>query len=390
MKRLLYGTTALVAAGTLMAGPANAAGLEASLNGYMEQWFGFSDQDEDTTDGPPGAGAEFNNAGFSSDSEVHFNAIATLDNGLKVQYAVELEGNTSGDQIDESYLRLTASWGQIVFGSENSAMYLMGYGPDQFGVTTLSGDSSQWINAGGQAGGGSIFATGANPFRTPWGSANIEVDGSCNDDKKLTYFTPRFSGFQFGASYSANCLSQDVNGLTAVTDASIENIVSLGANYVQKFDQVSVAISGGYAFAEKPAGNTGDDPKAVIVGAKIGFGGFSIGGYYGDHYDAMDTGGGTFSNENMGWAVGGSYATGPWGVSLVYAHGEREGLVADSAEDERDIVELGVKYSLGPGVSLHGSVYWIDYEAETNAAGLAAGEFDNDGFAVVGGMKVSF
>lgn len=375
MKRLLYGTTALVAAGTLMAGPANAAGLEASLNGYMEQWFGFSDQDEDDTNGPAAGGSDFNNAGFASDTEVHFNATATLDNGLKVQYHVELEGNTSADQIDESYLRLTANWGQIVFGSENSAMYLMGYGPDQFGATTNSGDATSWINFGGQGG-------GAGMFRTPRGSANIEVDGGCNDDKRLTYFTPRFSGFQFGASYTANCGTQDANGVA--TDAAIENFVALGLNFVRKFDQVDVAISGGYGFGEKPAGNTGDDPQAFIVGTRIGFGGFALGAHYGDQYDAIDAAGGV-SNENWGLSVGGSYSTGPWGISLVWQHGEREGLNAVSDEDEHDTIELGVKYALGPGVEMRGSVYYVDVEEESGGPG-----FDNDGFAVVGGMKVSF
>ncbi len=378
MKKLLLSTTALVAAGSLVTSQAHAAGLEASLNGYMEQWFGFSNQDEDTTAGPAG-GAEFTETNFASDTEVHFNAVATLDNGLKVQYHVELEGNTSGDQIDESYLQLTANWGQIIFGSENSAQYKMGYGPAQFGATAITGDTTQWINQTGQGGGG------AGRFRTPWGSANIEVDSSCNDDKRLTYFTPRFSGFQFGASYTANCGSQDTNALG--TDATIEHILSFGANFSRKFDQVKVQVSAGYGRGEKPAGNTGDDPETIIFGTRIGFGGFTIGGYYGDTIGAIHSGAGLVNdNENTGYAAGVSYANGPWGVSFTWSHGEREGTIADTSEDEVDRFELGGKYKLGPGVSLMGSVYYVDAEAES----ATAGEFDNDGWAVVGGMKVSF
>lgn len=381
MKRLLYGTSALVAVGTLMAGPAQAAGLEASLNGYMEQWFGFSDNEKDST----AAGGDFNAAGFASDTEVHFNATATLDNGLKVQYHVELEGNTDSDQIDESYLRLTANWGQVVFGSENSAMYLMGYGPDQFGTTTFSGDTTSWINAGGQTG---ALGGGAGRFRTPWGSYNIEVDGGCNDDKRLTYFTPRFSGFQFGVSYTANCGTQDINGVQGET--TIQNTISLGLNFQRKFDQVDIALSGGFGFGEKPRNNPGDDPKAYVFGARIGFGGFALGAYYGNQYDALSSA--TIDNENWGLGVGGSYETGPWGISLTWLHGQREGIVhsIDSSNDTADIVELGVKYALGPGVELRGSIYYADYNSEDNLAKLAFGEQDNDGWAVVGGMKVSF
>jgi predicted porin len=362
-----------------MTGPAAAAGLEASLNGYMEQWFGYSSQDEDDTNGPTAAGADFNGANQTSDSEVHFNAKGTLDNGITVQYHVELEGNTSGDQIDESYLQITGSIGQVVFGSENSAHYKMAFGPNQFGVTALSGDTTSWINQGGQGGGG------AGRFRTPFGSPWNEVDAGCNDDKRLTYFTPRFSGFQFGASYTANCGSQDTNALG--TDGTIENVLSLGANFVRKFDQISVRGSVGYSFGEEPSGNTGDDPQVMTVGANIGFAGFTLGGYYGDTLDAIHSGAASIAdNDNMGYAIGGSYSTGPWALSLTWSHGEREGLIADPDEDETDRIELGAQYSLGPGVALRSSVYFVDAESEDGTAA----EWDNDGWAVVGGMRVSF
>jgi predicted porin len=367
-----------------MTGPAAAAGLEASLNGYMEQWFGFSSQDEDDTNGPAAGGSDFTTTNFVSDTEVHFNAVATLDNGIKVQYHVELEGNTSGDQIDESYLQITANWGQIVFGSENSAHYKMGYAPDQYGVTTISGDATNWINASGQGG-------GTGRWRTPFGSAWQEVGPWCNDDKRLTFFTPRFSGFQFGASYAANCGTQDTNGLG--NDAGIEHVFDVGANFKRKFDQISVALSTGYSHGERPSGNTGDDPEVITVGGKLGFADFTLGGYWGTSLGAVESqpafdglGVGVRDYDNSGFAIGGAYATGPWGVSLVWMHGRRDGEQTDGDSDVTDIIELGAQYKLGPGVALRGSVYYADFDSER----ATAGEWDNNGFAIVGGMKVSF
>ena len=314
MKRLLLGTSALVAAGVLMSGPAAAAGLEASLNGYMEQWFGFRSLDnDDTLPGAPG-GADINDFTVKSDTEVHFNARVTLDNGLQVLYNVQLEGNTSGDQIDESYLQLTGSFGQFLIGSENSATYKMGFGPKDFGIGTLSGDDVGYINTG-------ILGAGPGHARNPWNSVNVEVDISCNDDKRLTYFSPRFSGFQFGISYTPNCGTQDASApLTTENDNSIHDVVSIGANYTGKFDQVSVGLSGGFHHGTKPTGNTDNDPNVIVFGAKFGFGGFSLGGYFADTLDTINSPGpiaaGSVSSNNKGYAAGLAYETGPWPCRL--------------------------------------------------------------------------
>ena len=371
--------------GLLSAGPVRAAGLEATLSGYMQQWFGVNDQDEDTTDGPAGAGAKFTETHFTSDTEVHFKAKATLDNGLRLDYHVELEGNTSGDQIDESYLTISGSFGQVIFGSENSAGYKMQAVPKEFGIKANTGDTTEWINGGGQGNGG------AGRFRTGFMSGYVEVDSSCNDDKRLTYFTPRISGFQFGASYTANCGSQDTNVLG--TDAAIEHVVSLGANYKQKFERVSVGLSAGYHRGDKPSGNAGDDPQVYTLGATLGFAGFTLGGYWSQTIDSIHStptsglnAGVVSDKENEGFGVGLAYEQGPWGVSVMYLHGEREGTIASSDRDELDTVHLAAMYKLGPGIAAHATLGWAEFEAESGAAG----EFDNEGWFVVGGFKVSF
>src|SRR3546814_8833431 len=47
---------------------------------------------------------------------------------MKVGLDVQLEAETCGDQIDESYLWFQGDFGKLVLGSENSAAYLMSYG----------------------------------------------------------------------------------------------------------------------------------------------------------------------------------------------------------------------------------------------------------------------
>ena len=120
-KALLLGTSAIVAAG-MFAAPAHAADpIEISVGGFMNQWFGYQDND----DAP---GVDTQTFEQWSNSEIIFNGKTTLDNGLQVGIQVQLEANTdTSDQIDESFAFVEGSFGRFVIGSENDAGYLMHY-----------------------------------------------------------------------------------------------------------------------------------------------------------------------------------------------------------------------------------------------------------------------
>ena len=93
MKKILLGSTALVAAGMIASAPASAK-MKLSVGGYMEQWVGYVSQDDVGT-------ADYSGVDVKSDSEVHFKGMVKLDNGMSVGVNVQLEANTSGDTIDE-------------------------------------------------------------------------------------------------------------------------------------------------------------------------------------------------------------------------------------------------------------------------------------------------
>ena len=104
MKKILLGSTAIVAAGMIASVPsANAASkMKLSVGGYMEQWVGFTSQDD-------GAGQDYSGFSTVSDGEIHFKGKTKLDNGITVGVNVQLEAQQGGDQIDEpvSYTHLT-------------------------------------------------------------------------------------------------------------------------------------------------------------------------------------------------------------------------------------------------------------------------------------------
>lgn len=367
MKKILLGTTAIVAAGMIAAPSADAAEkLKVSVGGYMEQWFGYtSSEDKDSTTDQEGFA-------MVSDAEISFSGMTALDNGISVGVNVQLEANSnSGDQIDESYMIIKGNFGEINLGSENSALYKMNYGPTDYGIGINSGDQSAWVKKPSSISGGM--------FRSPFGSTNVEA-ARTNDSEKLTYYTPRIEGFQLGVSYIPES-GQDDNG-TVDRNAEVTDGLAIGANFKRDFGNFNFAVSGGYGtFTDGPDGQ--DDPSAWAAGVKIGMGGFSLGASY------AGSEGTTAADENEGYAVGGAYASGPWGVSLNYFHGERDGATTAGVLDgqaEHDTFTLNGKYALGPGVTAAATLGYTEFTTEDT------GETNNeaDGTYFVVGMKLSF
>ena len=99
MRKVLLGTTAMVAAGMLASAPSAIAAekLQLGLGGYMEQWFGYTAQDGMS-------GQDFSGFNQIMDPEVYFRGSTELDNGLTIGVDVQLEGNTQNSDHDRRIL----------------------------------------------------------------------------------------------------------------------------------------------------------------------------------------------------------------------------------------------------------------------------------------------
>ena len=123
MKKLLLGSTALVAGG-LMAAPAMAADpIKIGVGGYY-QFFVNAGQIEGSyalnqSSTSAGNGVSYKGLSFYQEGEIHFTGQSKLDNGTTVGLTVELEGWNSGisttatagsvRQIDRKSTRLNSS-----------------------------------------------------------------------------------------------------------------------------------------------------------------------------------------------------------------------------------------------------------------------------------------
>ena len=363
MKKILLGSTALVAAGMIASAPASAK-IKLGVGGYMEQWVGYVSQD-DVGD------SDFSGIDVKSDGEVHFKGSTKLDNGMTVGVNVQLEANSGGDMIDESYLILKGGFGEINIGSENSAQYKMQYGPVAYGIGFNSGDQSAWVNTGG-----TISQSGH--YRAPLGSVNVEANG-VNDSERVTYYTPRVNGFQLGVTYMPSS-SEDSN-TTPDRNAVKSDYVSVGANFNQKMGGMSVKVSAGYGTVTDAESGAGSDsePQATNLGLRLGMGAFGVNIATANFED---------TGSADGTVIAGSitYSSGPMGISLGYLHGEREGGAAKAGQSEADVFHLSAKYSLGNGVTWASTLGNATYT--TDDATVADDE--HRGTYLVTGLKVGF
>ncbi len=366
-KQLLLGTTALMI-GALVA-PDFAAGeepLRLQVRGFKNEYFGIGDVDVD--------GMDFNNTGEFSDGEIQFRGETALDNGLTVGVQVELESDSRGDQIDENYIFVKGDFGKIVMGSENLANYNTFWGVTAPGVGVPI--NSGWVTVFVPPPAGHSLS-----FRSTITTTNIDIG---NDENAISYYSPRFSGFQFTAGYAPTVVDtgegKNFTGFEANEAFEYSNAWGVGLNFSESFNGVDVSFAAGYNRIEAPDNVEavgGDDVQQFKVGANVSVGGFSLGGSYANEFEGKfinpaAIGTTAFrSEEGQAWDAGVSYSTGPWGVSVTYFHGEWEDDAIDSDDDEMDAIVGAVSYALGPGITTSASVLYGKLEDEGGAEGEA-------------------
>jgi len=384
MKKTLLASTALVGA-ALLAAPASAGtvgskdAMSVSVGGTL--WFSVALYDEDVSAGN-GRGYRFG----VNESEVYVNASNTADNGIKYGVSIELNaGGADGSAADEAYAYLDSDqWGRLELGDQDDATNRM-----------RLGSQNAHKGLGGPAGGlgGNLTLFGSGNFNT-WGGESTAAradwdNNTTSDDTKVTYFSPRFAGFQLGASLTPDTgVNSGSAGLVDTdNDGDLENVISYGINYVGKFDDIGVGLSF--------VGQTGDDEDANgsdstvedlsiwNVGGKIDFAGFTLGAHYSDFGDS----GITTANANNGadagsvWSVGLGYQAGPWGVSAWYTDHQKDNATTSpvgATESELTRYGLGAGYTVAPGWMLRADLEFYSHDNASNGTGTGT-TTDDDG-----------
>jgi predicted porin len=374
MKKILLGTSAIVAAG-LLAAPASAAEkIKLGLGGYYQSAFVLIDEDVENT----------RTDSMKQEGEIHFLGETTLDNGIKVGVNVQLEAYTTSDQVDEHYVYFEGGFGRVVLGAENSAPYLMHYSAPS-AVVGHGVDSPNFFHASRPT-----VMAGSNIVSQNALGSNATFLNATSDANKLTYFTPRFSGFQLGLSYTPSLQggrggsSGAYGNLSENNVGAQEQIVEVGLNYVNTFGAVNFAASAGYTGGSLEANNAAgayDDLEAWSLGANLGYAGFTFGGAY-----MTSNQGRQLEDDLEQWNVGLTYGFGPYKVGVAYAYGSQSNVIGTTTgtdKDELQMVEVGGTYALGPGVNLMAGYYYIDFDSD-----IAANRNEANAFMI--GTALSF
>jgi hypothetical protein len=395
MKKALLGTTALVAAGLAFGNAAYAAdGVKLSIGGrYMgAAGVNFSDADGFSD------GGQTRDYVFKQDVEVYFLGETVLDNGLTVGARVELEGQTSSDQIDAVYAYFSGGFGEIRFGDTGEAMAQLCYvAPTASGIFGADSPNFNFSNVG-VAGNGNLGIGG-------YGATNGTCYGLDDKSTKIVYFSPNFAGFSFAASFTPDNTEDTRNTLNGAgtrlktDDGQNSENISVAANFTHDFNGVNLIVGGGGTWSFDRENNPNDERRDYNAYAQVGFSGFTIGGAFGYRQNRGGDG-----SDDLIYSAGITYNWDAWTVGFGYSHGQYEigqsgdtlvgitpagtvsTLLTSDITDYYNIFALTASYALGPGIQVDGVVEYDDYDG----GGEQGRDSDYKGFSFGLGTLISF
>ena len=362
MKKLLSGTTAIVAAG-MLAGAAQAADpISVGVGGYFSAGVLVTNQDLDEGK---------RNHNFAREGEIIFSGSATLDGDLlqTVGVQVELEAENLDGQIDETFMYFGGPFGQLRLGADDGAMQNMGVYPA--GVSaSVGGIVFCTFSEVGGAGGGCSVGEGAFGL------------GPDYDSEKIGWYSPRVGGASIAISYTPEA-GQATGGGSPNKDLAKSNdagehseLWAIGGNWSGEFAGGNVTVGAGYVTGtlEVPDGDTDMDVTEWIAGVSVSMQGITVGGNY-----SVDDQGKSAVKDRTTIAVGASTALNlgmPMTLGVTFVNTER-------ADSDNTAISVGLSHSVGGGVSIAGEVQFWDIDAVDDAQ-------DNRATVGIIGTRVSF
>jgi len=339
MKKTLLATSALAGVAFLTAGAASAGPVSSSdtmtvkMNGYQVFQAATLDADNSIS---RGRGYRFS----QPEGEFGFTASAKTDSGITYGFRTEI--GTESISSDELYGFISGDFGKVEFGNQDGAANQMQIGAFNANGTfqgTLGGTFGlSAFNGQAGAGDGHLIRDDVEQF--------IYGDGN-----KIVYISPRFTGFQIGASWTPQNNAEGSSGF-GDNAARFENVGDVAINYVGNFNDVSFKASAAYIFSDdqEPNGVAQEDLGMTKVGASVSFSGLTVGVSYrhnGDFNVALNAAG-----DGGKWmGIGAMYKMDAWTLNVSGARGTQD-FGAGTLEQENNRFGLGVGYAVAPGWDL--------------------------------------
>ena len=318
MKKILLGTTALVAAGAFVgaaqADEMMAEPISVGVGGYYHTGLVITADDDDSDRGHA----------LQQNIELEVAGSTTLDNGISVGVRIRVIGNNFGagatNNTDETEVILSGAFGSIHYGTVEGAAQLM----------------SLWAPGGSPHGGVKSAWFGTS---VPWGTASMDEDAL-----KISYYSPAFNGLSFGVSYAPEDSTDSYAGSAVGEEGAFGEGMQSAIGYT--VDVMGGSFSANVGYETYTSEDNSGDAAVTRFGATLSIDQISVGGAV-QARDANNTGGeATISDVGIGWSQG--------PLSLAVAYGASEG-ASDTV-----ITALGAGYNLGPGIDFGAKLSMIE------------------------------
>jgi len=387
MKKVLYGTTALLAAGMFTAAAEAATPLKLTVGGYLNAFMGYTDLSKKDI------GVPVNKFAVGTDGQIVFSAETKLDNGMK--FGVVAEINISNLQqngwLGDVFAYAETKYGKMEMGATDNAAVKMHH--EVMDASHVWGtDKSKLVNWFGFA---DYINDNFGAITEYLGVAGVEnalfldstainIDGNA---QKVSYFTPKFYGFQLGATYTpgADYAGLFEDGTGALNSSVLAEDRDFGRTYV-----VSAAYDGKMGpvtlGADIAYGNTSPTIAGMknfseyAAGLNVGFSGFTVGaGYKIRDFDEKGM------KDSQAFDVGVGYENGPYAISASWFM-SKAGKIAGAKMPKLDIYQVSGSYKLGAGVSAFATFGYVDLNNKDIKVVLP----DQDAWTVVTGLALTF
>jgi predicted porin len=411
MRKILLGTTGVVAAALIGMGAAQAQQApQVRVGGFIANFAFWADDDADSGRAPAGVnGAGLvgrNEVDFRTELEIHVFVTGKAANGMSYGAVIELQndgfggGGGGGVDTDEAYMFVSSpTLGTIRFGDEDNAASILqvrvpsitGFGPDG------DWDDGLLSTANALTSTGPSLLTGIN-------------DG--NDATKIVYLSPQFFGFDFGVSYAPTgrggaegeraWTGRGLDNLTAIPTPNLQrdplgldNEISAALRYRGTFGGVGIAAGFGYQGSEGASATaaggfaSGRDINAYTAGLNISAFGLTVGGEYTwGQYSGVSAGRASLASgrdDSNHYVIGATYVLGAFSVGAFYGVAEQDngGTFTDR---EQTVWGLGVAYTVAPGLEVFGSYNQLE------DSGILVGTttLDRDASVFLLGTRIAF
>lgn len=389
MRKILLGTTAILGAFALShaAEAQSSAPLTVTLGGSFNFHGGLIREDLDQN---------VRNHAFDVDSSVIVGAEGKAGNGLIYGAHLELLSDSNDeDALDELYGYVSGEFGQVEFGHVGGAVRRLHVAaPADFATGgAIGGQWSDFVST--SFGGGEFFYSGIDSVS---GIYTLFRPFDSHDAAKVSYYSPRFAGLQFGASFTPDGengsgilqrgdgnANASANSQGLANRGNFENFWELGANYAHNVNGFDVGAAVTYIAASSKS-TAHEDLSSWNAGLSLGYAGFTLGGGYTYAGDSGYLKNQANDDSGRGWNVGLQYEAGPFVVGANALWAKNEGNQAVARDNKLRAYSLGTTYKLAPGLATYVEATVFEYDA-ADSNGVSR---TNDGSVILVGTAVNF